>query len=160
MKKILTAYQHAVKNLREKQKKEREKLRLHENLFAIAEEYAEKFSSNHEWSEKSRRSYIYYDDFVWNLVQLNLVLAAEDKANCVNPIIDAMIQDPRLDLYTTPNKTLIDTTTATWEFRPKGSNNYRPQLDVRVSYERSESCKLVGTGKFTETKEIQVMVCD
>ena len=154
MKKILSMYEQAWKELRREQKNGRAGLALHEELFTIAEEYADKFSPVHEWVETGRFSIASYDAHIWNHVRLRLYISEEDKADCVHPIIDAMIADPRLDLRVTPPKEIKDTQTANWYFIPKGSEHYIPRLEVLVFYDRSESCKLVPTGRFSERREI------
>ena len=156
-----TAYQYELKQLRRRQKREREEYQKHENLMAIAEEYAEKFSPYNAYQEDKTLRYtiVSYEHLVWQRASLKLCLAKQDKADSANPIIGALIKDPRLDMKQCPEKELEDTETAVWIFKPKGSVAYSPMLKVAVSYERSESCKLVPTGKFSEPYEITKMVC-
>lgn len=156
-----TAYQQAFKDLRKSQKNERELLKKHENLMGIAEEYADKFSSYREYQLDHTLRYvrIIYDHFIYNNAKLTFYLAKQDNADIANPIIDAMIADPRLEMIECPEKVLENSQTATWLFKPKDNKEYHPRLMVDVSYERSESCKLVPTGKFSEPYEITKMVC-
>jgi len=158
-KKELTPYETAVKDLRREHKREREALAEARPLMEIAEEYAEKFSPNHTRNNEERFSRVGYDSFICHAATLDLYLGKEDNASCTDPIIDAIIKDPRLELKDVPEKILENSTMAVWEFAPKGSSTYRPYLKVRVHYEQSESCKLVGTGRFLEPKEIEIMVC-
>lgn len=132
------------------------------SLLEIAEEYAKKFSPNDEldYYDKSRRcAYAYLSTLGYPTADLYLYLAEKDPATCVNPLIEEMIKDPRLDLADTPPKTLEGETTATWTFKEKGNRGWKPTLRALVHYERSGSCKLVPTGKFTEPREIKIMVC-
>ena len=158
--KELSMYEKIWRDLRKEQTKNRAELILHAELCMIAEEYAKKFSSVHMWVEKGRFSTVRFDPFIWDHIRLHLYLAEEDTATSAHPIIDSMIADSRLDLRETPPKELIDTQTASWEFVPKGSKTYKPYLQAIVEYERSESCKLVPTGRFSERREIMKMVCN
>ena len=131
-------------------------------LLEIGEEYAKKFSENDEldWSDKSKRcAYVYLSTLGYPTADLNLYLAAEDPAKCINPLINKMIKDPRLDLIDTPPKRLENETVARWTFKEKGNRSWKPTLRTMVHYDRSSSCKLVPTGKFTEPQEIKIMVC-
>jgi len=156
--KTLTSYEREVKNLCLRQKQELEALAQHQALLEIADEYAEMFTPNHEWNIKRRYSRTEYESLIFQRAELHLFLGKEDKADCVDSIINALIKDPRLDMTKTPEKILEDTT-AIWEFRPKESSSHRPYLAVKVHYHRSEYCKLVGTGRYTEPTEIKILTC-
>lgn len=146
------AFNDLIEEAQEAAKKELKDITKNQDLLNLAAEFAEMFSTNHKRGEGERFSKIKH--YYVGGVGTDLHLGKVDKSNVVHLIVDAMIRDPRLNLMGTPAKELTSTSAA-WSFETKDHNS----LDLTVYYEESETCTMVGTGKYTKAYEIRRLIC-
>ena len=142
-----------VKKVQKDAKETIKNLASERDLIDLAAEFAETFSTNHVRGEGARYSKIVF--YYVGSVNIIVYLGKEDKSTAINPMIDAMIKDSRLNLIKVPPKELFGSI-ATWSFFVK---KLAGNIDVDVYYEQSESCMMVETGEYSNPRKIYKLVC-
>lgn len=155
----MITYQQALKELRKENSQKIKFLEKHQNLFPVANEYAEKFSDSHDYHFGKRNSRVSFAADSGSIRALGLFfeLGKDDTFNDVLPLIDEMIRDPRLEM-TKPLDRKIESKhdPIGCVFKERTSDN-GASLRVRIFISSSTKCKQVGTGKY---KEIMEVVCE
>jgi len=160
----LTTFDDILKGLEDRQRKEHERVMSFEPLYPIAAEYAMMFSANHRRSyeeDAPRSSQINAALGIGtvNALYLDLHMSKQDSmALDVKPIFDGMDSDPRLSFFAKSGylemgwigKKYILASTP----EAKRTHYKTGVLLVRAWFERSQDCKVIGTGKYTEDKKI------
>ena len=147
------SYEHYLDVELREQAESLEALKLNKNLFLIVAEHGEKFAP-FKYDYKKRYTSLYYVPRL--SMELQLHLAENDSVKDAYPLIDALIQDPRLEMVMPLPK------------HPSGSAEYVycifkeklpdeescQRLRVYIFFDRVSTCKKVGTGKFAEIMKV------
>ena len=152
-------YEDAIKQQKKDFKSAKKILEKHRGLFPIANEYAERFSTNHGYGINERRSNVTYAHGTGtiNAVGLMLDLGPEDTPRDAINIVHDMIRDSRLEMIEPLPKEIkgkyesIDA-----QFKQSGKDN-NVHLRVRIWVYHSTKCKVVNTGEFEEKTKV---VCE
>jgi hypothetical protein len=159
----LLSYEEIVNEQKEECEKLMETVVAYKPLILIAWEYGLRFSKNENscWNvaKDERCVDMNYAQGMGTIggLSLNLYLSENDSIiRDVGPIIESLKEHHKLSFV--ERRDYGDMNWRGWEFALKTNEKKpKPTLLVRAWYERSKKCKLIGTGKFEEIKE---MVCE